>query len=210
MCPCCVQSMLKLNLTGESFRKISLIIVLNAVLSRLNEAQEKFKRCCIAFADLCCAHSKTETGCCETACQDEYGTLVPHLDYSGNTGTSKEVAEGLHSEKEGSAMVNEGEEAGVEEEIVLEVVGMDCPDCLSKVTQAVRILSGAEVTNADGVRGLVNVKYDPRENNAPLRLDRRLIDQVSSILKPSKPSQLELLVSQSTFLMVEPSIHRRH
>jgi len=171
MCPCCVQSMLKLNLTGESFRKISLMIVLNAVLSRVNEAQEKFKRCCIAFADLCCAQSKTETGCCETACQDEHGTLVPHLDYSGNTGTCKEVAAELLSGKEGSEIVSKGKEADTSEDIVLEVVGMDCPDCLSKVTRAVRILSGAEVTNADGVRGLVNVKYDPRENNAPLRLD---------------------------------------
>jgi len=147
------------------------MIVLNAVLSRVNEAQEKFKRCCIAFADLCCARSKTETGCCETACQDEHGTLVPHLDYSGDTGTSNKVAEGSRAGEEGSEIVDKGTEAGVEEEIVLEVVGMDCPDCLSKVTQAVRILSGAEVTNADGVRGLVNVKYDPRENNAPLRLD---------------------------------------
>ena len=181
MCPCCVQSMLKLNLTGESFRKISLMIVLNAVLSRVNEAQEKFKRCCIAFADLCCAQSKTETGCCETACQDEHGTLVPHLDYIGNTSTFNKVVEGLSAEKEGSEIMDKGKEAGLEEEIVLEVIGMDCPDCLSKVTQAVRILSGAEVTNADGVRGLVNVKYDPRENNAPLRLDWRLIDQVSLI-----------------------------
>lgn len=147
------------------------MLVLNAVLSRVNEAQKKFKRCCVAFADLCCAQSKTETGCCETACQDEHGALVPHLDYSGNTGTSQKVAEEQSAEKEDSGIMDKGKEAGVEEEIVLEVIGMDCPDCLSKVTQAVRILSGAEVTNADGVRGLVNVEYDPRENNAPLRLD---------------------------------------
>jgi copper chaperone CopZ len=163
MCPCCVQSMLKLNLTGKSFGQITLMIVLDAVLSRVNEAQEKFKRCCIAFADMCCAQSKTETGCCETACQDEHGTFVPHLDYSGGTGTAQMVAEGLNAEKEGSKIVDKGKEAGMEEDIVLEVIGMDCPDCLSKVTQAVRILSGAEVTNADGVRGLVNVKYDPRK-----------------------------------------------
>jgi copper chaperone CopZ len=163
MCPCCVQSMLKLNLTGESFGPITLMIVLNAVLSRVNEAQEKFKRCCIAFADLCCAQSKTETGCCETACQDEHGTLVPHLEYSGGTDVSSRFMGGSEVEKEGSALVGKGQAADVEEEIVLEVIGMDCPDCLSKVVQAVRILSGAEVTNADGVRGLVNVKYDPRK-----------------------------------------------
>jgi copper chaperone CopZ len=163
MCPCCVQSMLKLNLTGKSSRQIPLTIVLNAVLSRVNEAQEKFKRCCIAFADLCCAQSKTETGCCETACQDEHGTFVPHLDYSGGTGTTQKVEEGLKAEQECSNFVKKGKEPDVEEEIVLEVIGMDCPDCLSKVTQAVRILSGAEVTNADGVRGLVSVKYDPRK-----------------------------------------------
>jgi copper chaperone CopZ len=142
---------------------MTLTIVLNAVLSRVNEAQEKLKRCCIAFADMCCAQSKTETGCCETACQDEHGTFVPHLDSSGGTGTTRKVAEGLKAEKEGSETVDKSKTADVEEEIVLEVVGMDCPDCLSKVTQAVRILSGAEVINADGVRGLVSVKYDPRK-----------------------------------------------
>jgi copper chaperone CopZ len=166
MCPCCVQSMLKLNLTGKSFGQITLMIVLDAVLSRVNAAQEKFKRCCIAFADLCCAQSKTETGCCETACQDECGTLVPHLEYSGGTDSSNESVGGSKAEVEGSEVEGKGKEADVLEEIVLEVIGMDCPDCLSKVTQAVRILSGAEVTNADGVRGLVNVKYDPREFNA--------------------------------------------
>jgi copper chaperone CopZ len=166
MCPCCVQSMLKLNLTGKSLRKITLMIVLDAVLSRVNEAQEKFKRCCIAFADLCCAQSKTESGCCETACQDECGTLVPHLEYSSGTNTSHKAVRESKAEMMGSEVESKGKEADVEEEIVLEVIGMDCPDCLSKVTQAVRILSGAEVTNADGVRGLVNVKYDPREFNA--------------------------------------------
>jgi len=155
--------MLKLNLTGKSFGQITLMIVLNTVLSRVNEAQEKFKRCCIAFADLCCAQSKTETGCCETACQDEHGSLVPHLDYSGGTNASNKAAEGLKAEKEGAEIVDKGKEADIGEKIVLEVIGMDCPDCLSKVTQAVRILSGAEVTNADGVRGLVNVEYDPRK-----------------------------------------------
>jgi len=167
MCPCCVQSMLKLNLTGKSFGQDSLMIVLNAVLSRVNEAQEKFKRCCIAFADLCCAQSKTETGCCETACQDEHGTSVPHLEYSGGKDPYNKAADNFTADKEGSDIVDKGKETDVEEEIVLEVIGMDCPDCLSKVTQAVRILSGAEVINADGVRGLVNVKYDPRESRAP-------------------------------------------
>jgi cation transport ATPase len=162
MCPCCVQSMLKLNLTGESSGQISLMSVLDAVLSRVNEAQEKFKRCCVAFADLCCAQSKTESGCCETACQDENGTLVPHLEYSGGAYASIRVAAG-EIDKESSQSNTKENGTDVEEEIVLEVIGMDCPDCLSKVTQAVRILSGAEVINADGVRGLVNVKYDPRK-----------------------------------------------
>jgi hypothetical protein len=58
------------------------------------------------------------------------------------------------------AAVTAGSE--MEETIVLEVIGMDCPDCLSKVTRAVQILEGVEVRNADGVRGLVNVLYDPR------------------------------------------------
>ena len=167
MCPCCVQSMLKLNLNGKSSGQNSLMLVLNAVLSRVNEAQEKFKRCCIAFADLCCAQSKTETGCCETACQDEHGTSVPHLEYSGGTDPYNKAADELTADKEGSDIVDKGKETDVEEEIVLEVMGMDCPDCLSKVTQAVRILSDAEVINADGVRGLVNVKYDPRESRTP-------------------------------------------
>lgn len=54
-------------------------------------------------------------------------------------------------------------EVMVLETITLDVVGMDCPDCLSKVTGAVKVLQGAEVTNADGVRGLVGVTYDPGE-----------------------------------------------
>jgi hypothetical protein len=67
-------------------------------------------------------------------------------------------------DKEGDLgnVVSTVEEVG-KESITLEVTGMDCPDCLSKVTGAVKVLQGANVTNADGVRGLVGVRYDPRE-----------------------------------------------
>jgi len=166
MCPCCVQSMLKLNINGTprpSPSGESLTTVLDAVLSRVSEAQERFKRCCIAFADMCCASSKTETGCCENACQDKDGCSIPHLDYTGGTYAPTPTTGASFEKQEGLVAEGTEVEASVKEEVVLEVIGMDCPDCLSKVTQAVRVLSGAEVINADGVRGLVNVNYDPRK-----------------------------------------------
>lgn len=170
--------MLKLNLSGKSQLSTMLRIVLDAVLSRVNEAQEKFKRCCIAFADMCCATSKTETGCCEIACKDEDGCIIPILDCSGGSYHPEKNMSGLVGEQVDS--LADKEEDDVKEKIVLEVIGMDCPDCLSKVTQAVRILSGAEVTNADGVRGLVSVKYDPRESSharhVPIAEQAGLID----------------------------------
>jgi copper chaperone CopZ len=137
--------------------------VLDAVLSRVTEAQERFKRCCIAFADLCCASSRTETGCCETACQEEDGSIIPVLNSSGGVYSAEEAETGQTGEKDDSETEVKEDTPVVKEEIVLEVIGMDCPDCLSKVTQAVRVLSGAEVKNADGVRGLVSVLYDPRQ-----------------------------------------------
>jgi len=158
--------MLKLNINGTprpSPSGESLTTVLDAVLSRVSEAQERFKRCCIAFADMCCASSKTETGCCETACQDKDGCSIPHLDYTGGTYAPTPITGASFEKQEGLVPEAKEVEASVKEEVVLEVIGMDCPDCLSKVTQAVRVLSGAEVINADGVRGLVNVKYDSRK-----------------------------------------------
>jgi copper chaperone CopZ len=137
--------------------------VLDAVLSRVSEAQERFKRCCIAFADLCCAKSKTETGCCETACQGEDGVSIPILEKDASP-YEKERSDGdLVPDKSADPDTKESMN-DLNEEIVLEVIGMDCPDCLSKVTRAVQVLSGTEVKNADGVRGLVNLTYDPSES----------------------------------------------
>lgn len=130
-------------------------------MSRVVEAQERFKRCCIAFADLCCAQSRTDEGCCETKCipSDKSETLL--LEFKDDKLQEKEEqASSLKAEEVEVPVVTAG--SGMEETIVLEVTGMDCPDCLSKVTRAVQILDGAEVKNADGVRGLVNVSYDPR------------------------------------------------
>ena len=138
------------------------MLVLDAVLSRASEAQERFKRCCIAFADLCCAKSKTETGCCETACQGKHGSSIPILEkHTGPYDADQShdaLLVGETENHEGREFAND-----VTEEIVLEVIGMDCPDCLSKVTRAVQVLSGTKVKNADGVRGLVSLSYNPRK-----------------------------------------------
>lgn len=140
----------------------ALMPVLDAVLSRVSEAQERFKRCCIAFADLCCAKSKTETGCCETACQGEDGSSIPILERHTGPYDADRSHDGLVAGKNEKSEIKESED-DVTEEIVLEVIGMDCPDCLSKVTRAVQALSGTKVKNADGVRGLVSLSYDPRK-----------------------------------------------
>jgi copper chaperone CopZ len=130
-------------------------------MSRVVEAQERFKRCCIAFADLCCAQSRTDEGCCETKCIDSDKYETPLLEFKDDKSQEKEEqASSLKAEEVEVAAVTAGSE--MEEIIVLEVIGMDCPDCLSKVTRAVQILEGVDVRNADGVRGLVNVSYDPR------------------------------------------------
>jgi len=77
--------------------------------------------------------------------------------------SSVERSDNDHDKERGlREVISTVEEVG-KESITLEVIGMDCPDCLSKVTGAVKVLQGADVTNADGVRGLVGVKYDPRE-----------------------------------------------
>lgn len=140
----------------------ALMIVLDAVLSRVSEAQERFKRCCIAFADLCCAKTKTDTGCCETACQGEDGLSIPILKKDAGP---YEIERSRGASMSGKIEDTDTKESanGPTEEIVLEVIGMDCPDCLSKVTRAVQVLSGTKVKNADGVRGLVSLSYDPRE-----------------------------------------------
>lgn len=140
-------------------------IVLDILMSRVSEAQSQFKRCCIAFADMCCTKSRTAEGCCESIC-DGYDDLISPLLSKApyQLGYNVDKNEKLESEDVGSQPATTA--VGVREDIILEVIGMDCPDCLSKVTRAVQVLSGAEVTNADGVRGLVNVKYDPSEYKA--------------------------------------------
>lgn len=133
-------------------------------MSRVTEAQNQFKRCCIAFADLCCAKSRTESGCCETVCSDDESCSVPHLlkdDY-------RPVSSMQDLEKTDKEQIQQGISTpgpGGKEDVLLEVIGMDCPDCLSKVTGAVKMLAGAEVINADGVRGLVRVQYEPGESS---------------------------------------------
>ena len=131
-------------------------------MSRVAEAQSQFKRCCIAFADMCCAKSRTADGCCESSCdgtseKSNLLTAKPQYGRVYGTGSTEKI------ETELVATVPISPDVDLKDDIVLEVIGMDCPDCLSKVTRAVQILSGAEVTNADGVRGLVNVRYDPSE-----------------------------------------------
>ena len=136
--------------------------VLDILMSRVAEAQSKFKRCCIAFADMCCAKSRTADGCCESSCDgvSEKASLLPK-ESTHDPAHEKNV--NGDTEVDMVAALPITPDLTTQDDIVLEVIGMDCPDCLSKVTRAVQILSGAEVTNADGVRGLVNVRYDPSE-----------------------------------------------
>jgi hypothetical protein len=135
--------------------------VLNILTSRVREAQSRLTRCCIAFANMCCATSRTDDGRCEFECDGN----------SENSALSTKPAyEPAHGADTNERMKTESvaafslfPDSDMKESAVFEVIGMDCPDCVSKVTRAVDILSGAEVANADGVRGLLNVRYDASE-----------------------------------------------
>jgi len=110
---------------------------------------------------MCCATSRSDNGRCEFECD---GT-------SENSALSKktayEPAYGADTNEEmktdSVAALSLLPDVDMKESAILEVIGMDCPDCVSKVTRAVDTLSGAEVVNADGVRGLLNVRYDTSE-----------------------------------------------
>lgn len=135
-------------------------LALEILISRVSEAHSRFKRCCIAFADLCCAKSRTDSGCCESRCNGkDQGSLVLEPDSLKDT-KQEEDGNGDAADELGVPVLN-GQSN--EQRVILEVIGMDCPDCLSKVTRAAHVLAGAEVVNADAVRGLVDVKYDSSE-----------------------------------------------
>lgn len=114
-------------------------------MSRVAEAQSQFKRCCIAFADICCAASRTADGCCESKCDATSEELdlfsVDPSDEPAYCNTNNEKAE-----IESVATVPISQDVDVKDDTILEVVGMDCPDCPAKVTRAVDSLSGAKVT----------------------------------------------------------------
>lgn len=135
--------------------------VLNILTSRVRDAQSHLTRCCIAFANMCCATARTDDGRCEFECDgnSENSAL--------STKPAYEPAHGADTNEkmkpESIAAFSLFPDSDMKESAVLEVIGMDCPDCVSKVTRAVDILSGAEVANADGVRGLLNVRYDASE-----------------------------------------------
>lgn len=150
-------------------------------MSRVAEAQSQFKRCCIAFADMCCAASRTADGCCESKCDAtseelDLLTMNPSDEPAyGNTNNGK-------AEIESVATLPISHDVDVKDDMILEVVGMDCPDCLTKVTRAVDSLSGAKVTNADGVRGLVTVQYDSSKHpSSNIRVKAHHLSQIESI-----------------------------
>ncbi|ORY23687.1 E1-E2 ATPase-domain-containing protein [Naematelia encephala] len=154
MCPCCVKVMLNSNVSS-----------LEAVMSKMAEAKDQFRRCCVAFADLCCAKSHTagpaggET-CCDLGCQDLDGGLIPLLPVSSsrNYEPLDPVKDGeLHSVP---STTDANVHTNAKDTVTLEVLGLHCADCLSKVTRAVDKLSGTKVIYADGVRGLVQIAYD--------------------------------------------------
>jgi len=150
-------------------------------MSRVAEAHTQFKRCCIAFAYMCCAPSRTADGCCESKCDATSDELVLlTMDTSdepayGNTNNEK-------AEMESVATLPVSKDVDVKDDTILEVVGMDCPDCHTKVTRAVDSLSGAKVTNADGVRGLVTVEYDSSKHpSSNIRVKAHHLSQIESI-----------------------------
>lgn len=193
--------MIRVNLADAS--------VLDILMSRVAEAQSKFKRCCIAFADMCCAKSRTAAGCCESSC-DGTSEKSPLLQ---KVSTSESAHENRRDQKTEVDLVATlpATQTEVKDDIVLEVIGMDCPDCLSKVTRAVQILSGAEVTNADGVRGLVGVRYDPSEQTSSQYVSNcSPFGQIVSTSKRFKRSRREHRVSPSTCWMLLPRTPGRY
>lgn len=159
------QDQLEWYVYDESFlptgSMLTAVALLKTLLSRVADAQSRLKLCCIAFADMCCATSRTADGCCESSCDsDDVCSMSPLA-----TDTYRPDPSIRHLEKADLGISPDSTTSKEEEpeEIVLEVIGMDCPDCLSKVIRAVKVLAGADVINGDGVRGLVRVQYDSSE-----------------------------------------------
>lgn len=111
-----------------------------SLLEAAAQVHSAARRCCIAFANYCCPRIDecAEAMCCPP--DDEVEALL--------------AAAVLPAMK---AEIKAGAET---ETFTLEVAGMDCPDCLSKVRRVFDALPGTKITRMDYVRALVEAERE--------------------------------------------------
>ncbi|KAL1404865.1 hypothetical protein Q8F55_008476 [Vanrija albida] len=113
--------------------------VARSLLEAAAQVQSAARRCCIAFANYCCPalDACAAAPCCD---EDEVEAL---LAAAALPSPKVEIAAGAQTEA-----------------FALEVGGMDCPDCLSKVRRVFDALPGTKITRMDYVRALVEAERE--------------------------------------------------
>ena len=138
-------------------------------MERVANATSYLRRCCQAFADLCCAkysHAGA-TSCCSVDCSDEKTPLLGdhHVTTSPNEITTVEGLVGASCAKTKSDVPERDSKREFADtthhSFTLEIGGMDCIDCLNKIKRAFKQLRGATATRMDYVRAVIKVEYDP-------------------------------------------------